>query len=53
VSVQFAGKAPGSVGDQVNLQIPGDLPPGEYSVTVVVNGVQSNAAIISVGAPSQ
>lgn len=49
VNVQFAGKAPTSLGDQVNLQIPPDLPPGEYSVAVTVNGVQSNPAIISVG----
>ena len=53
VNVQFAGKAPGTVGDQVNLQIPEDLPPGEYAVSIVVNGVQSNAPIISVGAPRQ
>ena len=51
VNVQFAGRAPGSVGDQVNLQIPVDLPPGEYPVSIVVNGVQSNSGIISVGAP--
>lgn len=53
VTVQFAGKAPGTLGDQVNLQIPPDLAPGDYSVSVTVNGVPSNAAIISVGAAVQ
>jgi uncharacterized protein (TIGR03437 family) len=48
-TVQFAGAAPLMVGDQVNLQIPIDLPPGVYPVVISVNGVPSNAAVISVG----
>jgi uncharacterized protein (TIGR03437 family) len=48
-TVQFAGAHPLSVIDQVNLQIPLDLPPGKYPVVISVNGVRSNAAVISVG----
>jgi uncharacterized protein (TIGR03437 family) len=48
-TVQFAGAHPLSVIDQVNLQIPVDLPPGDYPVVISVNGVRSNAAVISVG----
>lgn len=53
VNVQFAGRGPTSLGDQVNLQIPVDLPPGDYGVVVRVNGVDSNSAIITVGAARQ
>ena len=48
-TVQFAGAGPLSVLDQVNLQIPADLPPGDYPVVISVNGVQSNSALITVG----
>jgi uncharacterized protein (TIGR03437 family) len=47
--VQFAGAAPLLVGDQVNLQIPVDLPAGDYPVVITVNGIRSNSAVISVG----
>jgi adhesin/invasin len=48
-TVQFAGAGPLSILDQVNLQIPADLPPGDYPVVISVNGVQSNSALITVG----
>lgn len=48
-TVQFAGAAPLMVGDQANLQIPVDLPAGDYPVVISVNGIPSNSAVISVG----
>lgn len=49
-SVLFSGLAPGFAGlNQVNLQIPDDLPTGEYPVILKVGRVVSNAGIISVG----
>jgi uncharacterized protein (TIGR03437 family) len=48
VTVQFAGRAPGFLGDQVNLLIPVDLPTGDYPVVIRVDGVLSNSALISV-----
>ncbi len=49
-AVQFAGLSPGSVGlYQVNLTIP-QLAAGQYSLTIGVNGVTSNAATIWVAA---
>jgi uncharacterized protein (TIGR03437 family) len=47
--VQFAGAGPLSIIDQVNLQIPSDLSAGDYPVVIRVNGVVSNAAVITVG----
>jgi adhesin/invasin len=49
VVIQYTGRAPQSLTDQVNLQVPVDLPPGEYPVIVTINGVRSNSAIISIG----
>jgi adhesin/invasin len=49
--VQFAGAGPLSIIDQVNLQIPADLPPGNYPVVISLNGVQSNSALITIGPP--
>jgi uncharacterized protein (TIGR03437 family) len=48
VTVQYAGRAPTLLGDQVNLLIPIDLPTGDYPVVVRVDGVLSNSALISV-----
>jgi uncharacterized protein (TIGR03437 family) len=48
VTVQYAGAAPTSLGDQLNLLIPVDLPAGDYPVVVRVDGVLSNSALISV-----
>ena len=48
VTIQFAGRAPGFLGDQVNLLIPADLPAGDYPVVIRVDGVVSNSALISV-----
>jgi uncharacterized protein (TIGR03437 family) len=48
VTIQFAGRAPGLLGDQVNLLIPVDLPTGDYPVVIRVDGVLSNSALISV-----
>jgi len=33
--------------DQVNLQIPIDLPPGAHPVAIRVNAVQPNSAVIT------
>jgi uncharacterized protein (TIGR03437 family) len=48
VTVQYAGRAPMLLGDQVNLLIPADLPAGDYPVVIRVDGVLSNSALISV-----
>ena len=48
VTVQYAGRAPTLLGDQVNLLIPADLPAGDYPVVIRVDGVLSNSALISV-----
>jgi uncharacterized protein (TIGR03437 family) len=48
VTVQFAGRAPGFLGDQVNLLIPVNLPTGDYPVVIRVDGVLSNSALVSV-----
>jgi uncharacterized protein (TIGR03437 family) len=48
VTIQFAGRAPGLLGDQVNLLIPADLPTGDYPVVIRVDGVLSNSVLISV-----
>ncbi len=48
-TVQFAGLAPGFAGlTQVNVQIPPGLPPGDQPVFVTVNGVPTNAGLITV-----
>jgi adhesin/invasin len=47
--VQFAGLAPGLVGlIQVNVQIPAGLASGDQPVFVTVNGVPTNAGLITV-----
>jgi adhesin/invasin len=47
--VVFAGLAPGFVGNtQFNLIIPQGLAPGDQPVVVTINGVTSNAGLISV-----
>jgi uncharacterized protein (TIGR03437 family) len=47
--VVFAGLAPGFVADtQVNVRIPQGLAPGDQPVIITVNGVPSNAGLISV-----
>jgi len=47
--VVFAGLAPGLVGGtQVNLRIPQGLAPGNQPVFITINGVPSNAGLISV-----
>jgi uncharacterized protein (TIGR03437 family) len=49
VQVLFLGLAPGFVGlAQANLVIP-KLPPGDYLLVIVVNGVPSNAVFVTVG----
>ena len=46
--IAFAGMTPGLVGlTQVNLMIP-NLPPGDYTLVVTVDGQKSNAATITV-----
>jgi adhesin/invasin len=48
-SVQFAGLAPGYAGlIQVNVQVPVGLFPGDHPVYVTVNGVPTNAGLITV-----
>jgi uncharacterized protein (TIGR03437 family) len=47
-TAQFAGAGPLSVVDQL-MQIPADLPPGDFPVVISVNAVQSNSALITVG----
>jgi adhesin/invasin len=47
--VQFAGLAPGFAGlTQINAQIPSGLTPGDQPVFVTINGVPSNAGLITV-----
>jgi adhesin/invasin len=47
--VVFAGLAPGFVGDtQVNVRIPQGVDPGDRPVFITINGVPSNAGVISV-----
>jgi adhesin/invasin len=47
--VTFAGLTPGLVGlVQINAQIPSGLSPGDQPVFVTVNGIPSNAALITV-----
>jgi uncharacterized protein (TIGR03437 family) len=47
--VVFAGPTAGYAGlDQVNLIVPEELAPGDYPVLVIVDGVASNSAVISV-----
>ena len=47
--VLFAGLAPGFVGDtQVNVLIPQGLAPGDQPVFITINGVPSNAGLITV-----
>jgi adhesin/invasin len=47
--VVFAGLTPGLVGDtQVNVRIPQGVDPGDRPVFITINGVPSNAGIISV-----
>jgi adhesin/invasin len=47
--VVFAGLAPGFVGDtQVNVRIPNGVDPGDRPVFITINGVASNAGVISV-----
>ena len=44
----FSGLTPGSIGlAQVNITVPA-LPPGDYPVVVMVNGVASNAPVLSI-----
>ncbi len=47
--VIFAGMAPGFVGlAQINIRIPQGLSPGDQPAFIVINGVPSNAGLISV-----
>jgi adhesin/invasin len=47
--VVFAGLTPGLVGDtQVNVRIPPGVDPGDRPVFITINGVPSNAGMISV-----
>jgi len=47
--VTFAGLAPGYAGlAQVNVRIPQGLSPGNHPALIVINGVPSNAGLISV-----
>ena len=47
--VVFAGLAPGLVGTaQVNARIPQGLGPGDHPVFITINGVPSNAGLITV-----
>jgi uncharacterized protein (TIGR03437 family) len=49
--VDFLGLTPRFIGlAQANIQIP-DLAPGTYELVITVNGVASNALLITVGAP--
>jgi adhesin/invasin len=48
-TVVFAGLAPGLVGDtQLNIVIPQGVDPGDRPVFVTINGVPSNAGLISI-----
>jgi len=47
--VIFAGLAPGFAGlAQVNIRIPQGLSPGDHPAFIVINGIPSNAGLISV-----
>ncbi len=47
--VHFLGMAPGFVGlGQANVQVPSLSPPGDYPLVITVNGVASNAPMVSV-----
>ncbi len=47
--VTFAGLAPESAGlAQVNVRIPKGLSPGDHPAVIVINGIPSNAGLISV-----
>jgi uncharacterized protein (TIGR03437 family) len=47
--VQYLGLTPGDVGlAQANIQIPSDLPAGDYPLVLTVGGLESISAIISV-----
>jgi len=47
--VVFAGLAPGFVGDtQVNVRVPSGIDPGDRQILVTINGVTSNAGLISI-----
>ena len=47
--VTFAGLAPGYAGlAQVNVRIPQGLSPGDHPAFIVINGIPSNAGLISV-----
>ncbi|MDA1316022.1 MAG: hypothetical protein O2968_22090 [Acidobacteria bacterium] len=48
-AIPFLGLTAGAVGlGQANIVVPADLPSGNYLVVVTVDGVQSNALLISV-----
>ncbi|HEV2690299.1 MAG TPA: SMP-30/gluconolactonase/LRE family protein [Bryobacteraceae bacterium] len=48
--VAFAGLTPGFIGLlQMNIVVPSSLAPGDYPLTVSINGEASNSATISVG----
>jgi adhesin/invasin len=47
--VTFAGLAPGYAGlAQFNVRIPQGLSPGDHPAFIVINGIPSNAGLISV-----
>ncbi len=47
--VQYLGLTPGDVGlAQANIQIPSDLPSGDYPLVITVGGLESISAVISV-----
>ena len=51
MQVVFIGMTPGLVGLlQANLVVP-DLPPGDHPLVVVIGGVESNRALVTVGFP--
>ena len=48
-AVGFLGLTPGAVAlGQANITVPPDLPSGDYSVIITIDGVPSNAVLISV-----
>ena len=47
--VTFSGLAPFFAGlYQINVQVPEDLPPGRYTLVVIVDGIMSNTVLIDV-----